>query len=133
MNERLTFNQLKRLVRESADSDGSVTISWDAYEEALDDRRAIDETNGLKIDDDVWELAIDYLRETGVPDDPSPSNIVDNLAVNSEVVYEESWEDEYPDMHERYNGDWNEFVSNEAITSTQLAVNDNVAILNFGW
>ena len=126
MSYKLPLSKLKRVIIESASDGPDVTLSWDTYVDILDDRRSF--WSESDITDDVWDLAIEYIKENGVPDDPDPKYIVDNLATNSEVVYKDTWKNDRSSDYAKYDGDWDKFCEDKAIT-----FNDKVAVLNFGW
>ena len=65
-----------------------VLISWDVFQELLEQRRRnVEEWWSWTIEDCVWDYAMEILEDLGGLQDPelnSPSYIVDNIAVNSE-------------------------------------------------
>lgn len=69
----------------------NVEITWDVFEDLLDDRRnSWEDDDHRSIPDCVWEYAMDMLRDcggTGNPEANDPRYIVDNLVVNGD------WED----------------------------------------
>ena len=64
-------------------------------------------------DNDFWDNAFDYLKETGWLSDPflnKPNYIVDNIAVNSEIVHKDDAVKEYDEINSQYNGDVEEWA-----------------------
>lgn len=56
-----------------------------------------------------------------------PYIFVDNYLINGEFADKETWQEDYSDKYEKYNGDWNEFCANEAVF-----YNEDEACLDLG-
>ena len=105
---------------------GYVKIDTEDYLNLLSDRA---KEIGRQIP--MEEEFFNYIRDFGEDTDfGSPSYVVDNYCINGEFVERETGftaDGDYSNKFKEYNGDWNEFCSNEAVF-----YNEEEACLNLG-
>lgn len=119
------INSVKKVARLSKKA-GYVKIDIEDYLNLLSDRA---KEIGRQIP--MEEEFFNYIRDFGEDTDfGSPSYVVDNYCINGEFVERETGftaDGDYSNKFKEYNGDWNEFCSNEAVF-----YNEEEACLNLG-
>lgn len=85
--------------------------------------------NQSGLSEEFWREALDQLADMGWLSDPwnnDPSYIVDNIAVNGEIIdIEDLDEDTLKEIEEDYNGDIEEYAADKGyvIIANQLVIN----------
>ena len=119
-NKKLVISRYLNKIRSSRKAiKSSVTISDDAFVDMLWDR--VDEFYAAKgYDESFWQEAFNILRESnwlGLNDrELTPSYIVDNIAVNGEIVHRDDAANNYDVIDTEYNGDVDAWVEDNGYT-----------------
>ena len=80
--------------------------------------------------EEFWTETVDYLEEIGFMSDPQyndPKYIIDNIAVNGEIVRVDDASSEYHEIDDEYDGDVDAWADDKAVTR----IGDYI-VLNWG-
>ena len=103
------------------DSDVFIDLLWDRVDEFPSARGYSKK---------FWEQCFEYLEEVGFMGDPqynSPSYIIDNIAINGEILDFDECKDNFDEIESDYDGDVEEWANDEG-----YLIFDDMVVINLG-